>query len=233
MNNVPFNFLAMNTQVDMTRERMDDMVQTYIDPTNYIQIDTSKRKKLDLFMHKAHVELDDNQIKLFRDTKNFTVNEFDHSQTHTELIDVEKPEYATIYLRTSQSVREYNRSVGSMLDFLGDTGGLFEIVALFVYVIIKLVVERNFRAAIISDAYKVQKYNRDQSEYYVSETAHANDDKHELTLESNTSSNESLHTDSENKSYASAPEDKSGNFLVPIGGDSKRNRRSSASFNTN
>ena len=181
-------------------------------------------------MRKAHVELDDNQIKLFRDTKNFTVNEFVHSQTHTELIDPEKQEYATVFLRTSQSVREYRRSVGSMLDFLGDTGGLFEIVALFVYVIIKLVVERNFRAAIISDAYKVQKYNRDQSEYYVSETAHAREDKHELTSESNTS-NESLHTDPD-KSYASAPEDKGGNFLVPISGDNSRNVRRT-SYGTN
>ena len=210
---------------------MDDIVQTYIDTKNYIQIDTSKKKKLDLFMRKAHVELDDNQIKLFRDTKSFTVNELDFSQAHTALIDAEHLEYAAIFLRTSQVVREYNRSVGSMLDFLGDTGGLFEIVALFVYVMIKLVVERNFRAAIISDAYKVQMYNRDQSEYYVSETAHAHDDKHELTPESNTSSNDSLNTDPENQSYASAPEDKGGSFLVPIGGDNSRNRRSSFGAN--
>ena len=154
------------------------------------------------------------------------MNEFVHAQTHTEIIKEEELEYATIYLRTSQSVREYRRSVGSMLDFLGDTGGLFEIVALFVYVIIKLVVERNFRAAIISDAYKVQKYNRDQSEYYVSETAHAHHDKHELTTESDTS-NESLHTDLD-KSYASAPEDKGGNFLVPVAGENSRNVRRSS-----
>ena len=42
-----------------------------------------------------------------------------------------------------------------MLDFLGDTGGLFEIVGVIVYVFISLIVERTFRAAIISDAYKV------------------------------------------------------------------------------
>ena len=60
----------------------------------------------------------------------------------------------------------------------------------------------------------------------MSETAHAHHDKHELTAESDTS-NDSLHTDLD-KSYASAPEDKGGNFLVPIAGDNSRNVRRSS-----
>ena len=65
-------------------------------------------------------------------------------------------------------MRVYHRSVGSMLEFLGDMGGLIEIVFLFVSGVIYLVLDRNFKAAIISDTYKVQKYNRDESEFYKS-----------------------------------------------------------------
>ena len=45
-------------------------------------------------------------------------------------------------------------------------GGLIEIVFLFVWVVVSFVIDRNFKAAIISDTYKVQKYNWDKSEYY-------------------------------------------------------------------
>ena len=50
----------MNTQIDMTEEKPEDMKQTYIDATNYLSIVPYQRKKLDLFMRKGTVELDDN-----------------------------------------------------------------------------------------------------------------------------------------------------------------------------
>lgn len=58
-----------------------------------------------------------------------------------------------------------------MLEFLGDMGGLIQIVFLFVWGIVAFVVDRNFKAAIISDAYKVQKYHRDNTEFYQSSAA--------------------------------------------------------------
>ena len=47
------------------------------------------------------------------------------------------------------------RSVQSMLEFLGDMGGLIQIVFLFVFGVVGFIIDRNFKAAIISDAYKV------------------------------------------------------------------------------
>ena len=92
-----------------------------------------------------------------------------------------------------------------MLDFLGDTGGLFEIVGLIIYFFISLIVERSFRAAIISDAYKIQKYSRDQSEYYISETAHNNRYEHSLSSESESVSDLDI---ASIKQFNSDPEDK-------------------------
>ena len=81
-------------------------------------------------------------------------------------------------------MRVYNRSVGSMLEFLGDMGGLIEIVFLFVAGVIYLVLDRNFWAAIISDTYKVQKYSRDESEFYKSKKDRENKGTHAITSES-------------------------------------------------
>ena len=55
-----------------------------------------------------------------------------------------------------------------MLEFLGDIGGLIEIIFLAVAGFMVFITERNFKAAMISDTYKVQKYSRDQSEFYQS-----------------------------------------------------------------
>ena len=47
------------------------------------------------------------------------------------------------------------RSVQSMLEFLGDMGGLIQIVFLAAWGFVAILVERNFKAAIISDTFKV------------------------------------------------------------------------------
>ena len=74
-----------------------------------------------------------------------------------------------------------------MLEFLGDMGGLIEIIFLFVSILMGFIIERNFIAAMISDTYKVQKYSRDQSEFYKSEKAQNYKKKHVITSESDSS----------------------------------------------
>ena len=74
-----------------------------------------------------------------------------------------------------------------MLEFLGDMGGLIEIAFLFVTGSIYLILDRNFKAAIITDTYKVQKYNRDHSEFYKSNRDRETKTKHVLTSESSSS----------------------------------------------
>ena len=52
------------------------------------------------------------------------------------------------------------RSVQSMLEFLGDMGGLIQIVFLFAWGFVAYFVERNFKAAIISDMQQLTFKNR-------------------------------------------------------------------------
>ena len=58
------------------------------------------------------------------------------------------------------------------------------------------VAKRNFKAAIISDAYKVQKYSKDKSEYYNSKTALQSRKIHKLTSESDSSHTSSSESNS-------------------------------------
>ena len=61
----------------------------------------------------------------------------------------------SLWLRLDPVMNIHIRSVQSMLEFLGDMGGLIQIVFLFVFGVVSFIIDRNFKAAIISDAYKV------------------------------------------------------------------------------
>ena len=86
-----------------------------------------------------------------------------------------------------------------MLQFLGDIGGLIEIIFLFCSGLVYLIVDRNFKAAIIRDTYKVQKYSRDQSEFYPSQLSKKSKTVHMITDEEQ-SSDESSNSDDDSKS---------------------------------
>ena len=69
-----------------------------------------------------------------------------------------------------------------MFEYFGDLGGLFEIVQLLAYFLTAGVIKRLYYAAIVSNTYSIQHYDRDNSYYY-----HSNNEN-QLTSES--SSNE-------------------------------------------
>ena len=71
------------------------------------------------------------------------------------MIDADDPVLVKMYIRHARTKKIYFRAVGSMLEFLGDIGGLIEITFLCVSGMIFFITERNFKAALISDTFKV------------------------------------------------------------------------------
>ena len=71
-------------------------------------------------------------------------------------------------LQKTDKKRLYMRQTESLLIFLGDLGGLIEILRLSIGVVIFPFITRQIMAAIASENYQVQKYSQDNSEYYKS-----------------------------------------------------------------
>ena len=69
-------------------------------------------------------------------------------------------------MRSDEITKNYIRRTYSLLEFLGDIGGIHEILFVILGSLIRFMIERNFNAKLVSDLYKVQKYAVDQSEYY-------------------------------------------------------------------
>ena len=92
-------------------------------------------------------------------------------------------EYMSIFFRADSENRIYKLEGYDILTFLGDIGGLFDIIIVLGMGITSMFAGQLFMAALISDSYNIQSYFRDSSEFY---EARKNDNK--LTTESESKS---------------------------------------------
>lgn len=69
--------------------------------------------------------------------------------------------YAAFYFRQDETTRNYVRRTYDILDYLGDLGGIFELVWLVFSLSIGFLIARQFNAKLVSDLYKVQEYSVD------------------------------------------------------------------------
>ena len=84
----------------------------------------------------------------------------------------EGPEtYSNVYFRVASKRRIYSLDPYKILDLLGDMGGLLDIINAFGVLITVSIVKNAFNRSLLGDAYQVQGYTDDKSEYYFSKKA--------------------------------------------------------------
>ena len=72
--------------------------------------------------------------------------------------------YISIYLRADNKLRIYKREVQTIMDFLGDIGGIIEIVFTIGFLTTAAFVTRSMNAEMIKEAYHIQRYARDSTQ---------------------------------------------------------------------
>lgn len=80
---------------------------------------------------------------------------------------VERSE-SSVYFRQATSYREYGSDPYNILDFLGDLGGLLDIILVFGLLLTFSHVKNAFVRSLLRDAYQVQSYTKNTSEFYAS-----------------------------------------------------------------
>ena len=63
--------------------------------------------------------------------------------------------YYSVYFRADSSARLYRRSTYSLLEYLGDLGGLIDIIFILGSLIIAALIERQFNAALVGETYQI------------------------------------------------------------------------------
>ena len=62
---------------------------------------------------------------------------------------IAEKEYYKVYLRADSMSREYRRETYSLLEYLGDLGGLIDIIFILIAALVNTIIERQFNAAIL------------------------------------------------------------------------------------
>ena len=73
--------------------------------------------------------------------------------------------YINIFLAADNKLRIYKREVTKIMDFLGDIGGIIEIVLAIGLLVTSAFVTRSMNAEMIKEAYTVQRYERDSTQF--------------------------------------------------------------------
>lgn len=124
-----------------------------------------------VFYMKSQISLNDNIFDIF-EQNDVTIDLFQESGRfdYIEKISQNEPvsdrEYVTLFLRAASERQLYFRKSYDMLTYLGDLGGLIDVVMVFGYLLTTLFASKLFAAAVIGQVYHIQNYMRDESQYY-------------------------------------------------------------------
>ena len=128
--------------------------------------------------------------------------------------------YLKIYFRQAAEARVYKREEYDLLTYFGDLGGLLDFVAMIGWALSTIFVTRLFAAALIKQAYGVQKYLLDTTPYYDTQNNSGN-----LTPESDSDSDkkdENLNQQNLSGQEADSFEDNNSLENKSGGGETKR-----------
>jgi hypothetical protein len=135
---------------------LEEVLQQSIDSKIYLNFQYGLTQKENIFLMPSEVSVENNVIKTLFETfqrapKKFV--ELSSFNSHVEGIPKETlPEdrhYMSFYLRLDNRSRTYSRHYSSILDFLGNVGGFFEIVSFVGFLLTAPFVARSMNAAMV------------------------------------------------------------------------------------
>ena len=136
-----------------------------------LQLEPTSHRKQDLFVSESEIYFESkwSPVEIYSNGVPFV--EFTAGSAWTEIPTVNVDgdvSFSDFYLRAASKKRVYSLDPYKILDLLGDMGGLLDIVLAFGVLVTLNVVKRAFDRSLLSDAYQVQGYTEDNTEYYES-----------------------------------------------------------------
>lgn len=95
-----------------------------------------------------------------------TFKRLDYHEKMSKDLPLPEREYLSIYLRADSEKKLYKRVGYDILSYLGDLGGLLDVVMVVGQICTSVFVGRLFQAALIQSAYRIQSYDRDFEQFY-------------------------------------------------------------------
>ena len=149
----------------------DTALEWSLNDQNSMQIDLNKSWKQDIFVSQSEVYFESKWTLVEVGIPGNQFAEFSSGIPRFESIesfDKDEKVYSTVIFRVAMKRRIYSMDPYKILTLLGDMGGLLDIIMAFGVLITVNYVKRAFARSLLSDAYQVQSYTENNSEFYPS-----------------------------------------------------------------
>ena len=142
------------------------MVTYQADVTYFKFIDPKVTQNTNMFYMRSRVRLQDNSFDIFDlYQEEFDIFEqagrYDYTQRMPQAIDVAEREYLSIFFRADNELRLYKRARDDIVTYMGDLGGLLDVLVVLGYTLTGIFASKIFKAALIGSAYRIQSYTKE------------------------------------------------------------------------
>ena len=146
--------MSSRAHPSLLSDDLSNVVTQNVDYSYFKHIDPIINQSTNMFFLKSTISLNDNIFDIFEtDEKNVSLLESAKSQDYYERMDknipLEEREYLSIFFRADNENKLYKRIGYDILTYLGDLGGILDVVVVVGHVCTTIFASRLFQAALI------------------------------------------------------------------------------------
>ncbi|CDW89839.1 UNKNOWN [Stylonychia lemnae] len=155
--NEKFNFAFVNTFFDFTDFKTEESaIKYFIDDTFFFELEASKAKKQNIFLQLQEATMEDDYLQ-FGQKKLKQFHQVVNQRSYDDGYQDEKGYIVAIYLRLDSSYNMYRRKVYSVLELLGDLGGLYRSLYIIGLWFVGSIAHHLFLSDVMNKIYQVRK----------------------------------------------------------------------------
>ena len=184
------NYISMKAHPSLLSDDQNSVISYTPDQTYFRYLDPLVTQNTNFFIMESVISMKDNIYDLF-DTSEIEVQLFEEatSVSYSNRIAEDKAlkdrDYLKIFLRANNEQRLYKREGYDILTYLGDLGGLADVLLIAGSTLTGLFSAKLFQAALISSAYRLQSEIKKVSQHIVKPVDHyASEISNQTILES-------------------------------------------------
>lgn len=152
-----FNFAFVNNFFDLTDFEDGKQIKPFIDDSLFFELEASKIKKANFYIQSQEAELEDDLIQFGQSTM-IEFHQVTNIRTYDDGYSDGDGYIAAIYMRFDNRYDSYSRKVYSILELLGDLGGLQGSLLAIGFVFVGFISSRLFYSDMMHKIYQVRKY---------------------------------------------------------------------------
>ncbi|CDW82531.1 UNKNOWN [Stylonychia lemnae] len=152
-----FNFAFVNTFFDLKSFEDGFQIKTFIDDSLFYELEANRIKKTNFYIQLQEAELEDDLIQ-FGQSKDIAFHQITEQRYYDDQYSDADGYILAMYMRFDNRYDIYTRKVYSILELLGDVGGLKESLMAIGLLIIGFISQKMFISDVMHEMYQVRKY---------------------------------------------------------------------------